>query len=65
MLLITQAVSTVRGLLSHVLRTTRIRHRYYTQDYTGQHWKNNTTKNNNMTTLLQHSTVFTNTSFKD
>merc|ERR1719402_576894 len=54
MLPITQAVSTVWGLLSHVLRTTRIRHRYYTQDYTGQHWKNNTT-----------NTAFTNTSLKD
>merc|ERR1719495_1595495 len=55
MLLITQAVSTVLGLLSHVLRTTRIRHRYYTQDYTGQHWKNNTTKNNNI--KLQHDKI--------
>merc|ERR1712088_200566 len=55
MLLITQAVSTVLGLLSHVLRTTRIRHRYYTQDYTGQHWKNNTTKNNNI--KLQHDNI--------
>merc|ERR1711909_55378 len=52
MLPITQAVSTVLGLLFHVLRTTRIRHRYYTQDYTGQHCKNNTTKNNNI--KLQH-----------
>merc|ERR1711887_262548 len=52
MLPITQAVSTVLGLLFHVLRTRRIRHRYYTQDYTGQHWKNNTTKNNNI--KLQH-----------
>merc|ERR1719430_2390329 len=55
MLLITQAVSTVLGLLSHVLRTTRIRHRYYTQDYTGQHWKNNTTKNNII--KLQHDKI--------
>jgi len=38
-----------------VLRTTRIRHRYYTQDYTGQHWKNNTTKNNNI--KLQHDNI--------
>merc|ERR1719376_1920676 len=55
MLPITQAVSTVLGLLFHVLRTTRIRHRYYTQDYTGQHWKTNTTKNNN--TKLQHDNI--------
>merc|ERR1719209_1961345 len=55
MLPITQAVSTVLGLLFHVLRTTRIRHRYYTQDYTGQHWKNNTTKNNNI--KLQHDNI--------
>merc|ERR1719474_1746280 len=55
MLPITQAVSTVLGLLSHVPRTTRIRHRYYTQDYTGQHWKNNTTKNNNI--KLQHDNI--------
>merc|ERR1719244_2084468 len=57
MLPITQAVSTVLGLLFHVLRTTRIRHRYYTQDYTGQHWKTNTTKNNN--TKLQHDNIAT------
>merc|ERR1719209_1705648 len=55
MLPITQAVSTVLGLLFHVLRTTRIRHRYYTQDYTGQHWKNSTTKNNNI--KLQHDKI--------
>merc|ERR1712179_363104 len=55
MLPITQAVSTVLGLLFHVLRTTRIRHRYYTQDYTGQHCKNNTTKNNNI--KLQHDKI--------
>merc|ERR1711970_1688530 len=55
MLPITQAVSTVLGLLFHVLRTTRIRQRYYTQDYTGQHWKNNTTNNNNI--KLQHDKI--------
>merc|ERR1719474_2113002 len=57
MLPITQAVSTVLGLLFHVLRTTRIRHRYYTQDYTGQHWKNNTTNNTNI--KLQHDKIAT------
>merc|ERR1711970_1276482 len=57
MLPITQAVSTVLGLLFHVLRTRKIRHRYYTQDYTGQHWKNNTTKNNNI--KLQHYNILT------
>merc|ERR550534_145579 len=48
-------VLTVLGLLFHVLRTRKIRHRYYTQDYTGQHWKNNTTKNNNI--KLQHDKI--------
>merc|ERR1719397_2295001 len=51
MLLLTQAVSIVWGLLSLVLRTTRVRHRYYTEDNTGQHWENNTVTLQHWTTL--------------
>merc|ERR1712212_1382798 len=51
MLLLTPGVSIVLGLLSHVLRTTRVRHRYYTEVNNGQHCNSTIQQQDNNTTL--------------